>query len=64
MVHCADEADSNYCDDAFSVDLNICYVFDSTGIANPVANYSTINSYHYTDGSVVADEGGDFYRVD
>lgn len=63
VVYCSDEADSNYCNDAFSVDLNICCVFDSTGLGNPVASFSTISSYHYTDGSLIGDEGTDFYSI-
>lgn len=63
VVHCSGEADYNYCNDAFAVDQNICCVFDSTGQANPVASFATISSYHYTDGSLIGDEGGDFYQV-
>lgn len=63
VVHCSDGADSNYCNDAFSVDLNVCCVFDSVGVGNPVASFATISSYHQTDGSLIGDSGTDFYSI-
>jgi hypothetical protein len=64
VIYCSNGADYNYYNDAFSVDLNICCIFVSTGIGNPVASFSTISSYRYTDGGLIGDEGVDVYHVD
>lgn len=63
VIYCSDGADYNYCNDAFSFDVNICCIFDSTGQGNPVSSFSAISSYHYTDGSLIGDEGVDVYHV-
>lgn len=63
VIYCSDGADSNYCNDAFSVDVNACCILDSVGLANPISSFSAISSYHHTDGSLIGDEGVDVYHV-
>lgn len=64
VVSCSPSADYNYCNDTFTMDPNICCVLDTTGFLNSqLSSFSSIASYHMTDGSIWGDSGKDVYSV-
>ena len=64
VVSCSPSADYNYCNAAFTMDPNICCVLDTTGFLNSqLSSFSSIASFHETDGSIWGDSGKDVYSV-
>lgn len=64
VVSCSPSADANYCNDAYSIDTNVfCCILDTTGFLNPLNSFSSIESFHQTDGSLFGDSGKDVYSV-
>lgn len=64
VVSCSPSGDYNYCNDVFSIDANVCCVLDTTGeLFNKPSSFSSIASYHMTDGSIWGDSGKDVYSV-
>jgi hypothetical protein len=60
---CSFAADYDACNDISHEDPNVCCIFETHGLANPINSFSTIGSYHYTTGSAYGDSGIDVYSV-
>jgi hypothetical protein len=66
VFSCSDSADYNWCNGVSNVDPDACTPvcsLEDEGLANPLSSFSSVVSFHETDGSIWGDSGKDVYKV-